>query len=839
MVKKIIKYLLITVFALVLFCTAAVIIIYIYYSDNIVQYAIKQINKNINVEVKIENASLDLFKNFPNASIRLRQVRIINHSPAIDTIATTSNVYLQFNLIELLHKKYILQGINLENGSINLIFDSNGKLNFNLFKEGDSTQTANGLQIMIHQIKLKDIKTLITTQENGKQFEIAIGKLVYNGNIETQKVEGSMTVKIDDFAYGTKAQNMTFRNLSLETEVNIAGNNLQMKGLLNFRKEKISFQLAKTANIYLISIDANNIDGKNFIDFMPRKIFQIIENPEFNVSGFASMNSENINTLFIKAKVEINDNKFFINKELNGIFSTEILYSGFPILNNYEFKSNAGKICIKESQLNFNGNLKHINAITNVAINGNGNFLLANFPATFDTTFSIKKPEGKLQVQYSLKYMHPLDSIFPINPGNWQYQLNGTAENVSFIVQKQYFDSLNFKATSANAVLSFNNLSGKWNGTSFDFEGNIGLNNPLSINGKLYLSFLNADTLLALLGSSQSSGNQIKLHLDTKLNALKYNNQEFKKLKALVNVDNKGIAIENFQAVGLKGSISELNFYQQNTETKDQIYRINANFSDISISNIFELFNNFNQNVLQSKQIEGKISGNGEIYMQSKNNKILTDKIVGNFNLSTKQIRMTDFAVLKDLMKYLNIKQPDDVRIQPFNAHVGILNNTFSIDPIDLHSSAIDFTVSGKHSFENEYLYHFKIYLSDVLKRQGSDVNNLPVTEKEDSSKKSVVYLLLSGKGSSYKISYDSDRAYQNFINSWQNEKKSMKSMLKSELGMFKNDTSIISKTENNEVGKNTGKPKVIFEEIQQDKTEKPKVKSQNKPKVEWKDDNN
>jgi hypothetical protein len=138
---------------------------------------------------------------------------------------------------------------------------------------------------------------------------------------------------------------------------------------------------------------------------------------------------------------------------------------------------------------------------------------------------------------------------------------------------------------------------------------------------------------------------------------------------------------------------------------------------------------------------------------------------------------------------------------------------------MDIESSAGDFSVSGSHSFDNNYEYHIKAYLSELL--SGKIIKNQNITEfgaiEEDGLGRTSLFLKITGTGNNIKVSYDLKAAASKIKQSLNREKSNLKTIFNEEYGWYKRDTAVKnepvpapkfkiewSETEQNELQKDT-----------------------------------
>ena len=116
MVKKILK---IVGIVLLLLIVAAFTVPYVF-KDQIKAKISQTINKSVDATVSFKEADLSMFKNFPNATIAIQKLAIINKAPFKgDTLVAMEELNLKMSLMELFNDEnepMNIQGISTKNG---------------------------------------------------------------------------------------------------------------------------------------------------------------------------------------------------------------------------------------------------------------------------------------------------------------------------------------------------------------------------------------------------------------------------------------------------------------------------------------------------------------------------------------------------------------------------------------------------------------------------------------------------------------------------------------------------------------------------------------------------
>jgi uncharacterized protein involved in outer membrane biogenesis len=140
MLKKILK---IVGIVLILLVVSLFAIPY-FFKDQIKAKIETSINEKVDAKVAFADADLSLFKNFPNASVRIDKLSIINKAPFEgDTLVSFEELNLKMSIKELFKgedEPINIDGISSKNGLINIIFNKDGIGNYDIALKDDKDQ---------------------------------------------------------------------------------------------------------------------------------------------------------------------------------------------------------------------------------------------------------------------------------------------------------------------------------------------------------------------------------------------------------------------------------------------------------------------------------------------------------------------------------------------------------------------------------------------------------------------------------------------------------------------------------------------------------------------------
>lgn len=158
---------------------------------------------------------------------------------------------------------------------------------------------------------------------------------------------------------------------------------------------------------------------------------------------------------------------------------------------------------------------------------------------------------------------------------------------------------------------------------------------------------------------------------------------------------------------------------------------------------------------------------------------------------------LINFEPVKQLSSFIELSELENISFAQLKNDFFIRNNSLYIPQMDVNSSAVDLSVNGNHSFDNNYEYHVKMRLSEILskKRKKIKSNNTEFGVVEDDGLgRTSILLKIKGSGEKVKVGYDIKAAGSEIKNNIKSERQTLKSILNQEYGWYKSDTTIRQK---------------------------------------------
>ncbi|MFW5916322.1 MAG: AsmA-like C-terminal region-containing protein, partial [Bacteroidota bacterium] len=240
---------------------------------------------------------------------------------------------------------------------------------------------------------------------------------------------------------------------------------------------------------------------------------------------------------------------------------------------------------------------------------------------------------------------------------------------------------------------------------------------------------------------------------------------------------------------------------------KDSYYLLDSRLymDNINIHNVFNTFRDFGQDYITRENINGFI--NGEVKLESELDKHLKFNKNSLYILSDFEINdgeLIDFEPLIQMSNFVNLSEIKHVTFSQLSNEITIEDRTIYIPEMDIHSSAFDISVSGYHSFDNDFSYQVNLLLSQVLSKRARQQNDFR-TEfgniQDDEVGRTKLFLKIHGTPEKYAIQYDKEGVKNKIREDLKKEKKELKAILNEEFGWFSKDSVMHSKESNDEGG--------------------------------------
>ncbi|MFM7724927.1 MAG: AsmA-like C-terminal region-containing protein [Bacteroidota bacterium] len=810
-------------FSLISLVAVITLLVYVF-QDRICNAVLNEVGKQFKEPVYFKSADVTFWSTFPNLAINLNEVKINDafpHEKSDGKLLTAERIRMVFNPWDLWKEDYHIRVVELKNGELNVKISKSGATNYNIIRPSSDT-SSNPLAVKISSFRTLNFAVNYLNASDEQNIRTSLEEMTFSGNMNDLKfalnAQGKFHVK--EIQSGAV---VLVKNKPVEVELS-----------MNIDAETGSITFPKT-QILIASIPLS-LGGIYTPDSM-----------DISLNAESLPLVEVVNKLSIEtAKKELEAYKGRGTVDFNLTLASNKNHPQTQIDCNFKVKNGHLKEPVKNthiSQLSLSGSY-HSNgtpqqdrlSLSNVhfvSIAGpfQGNIIVSNF----------LQP----RVKGSVKGGIDLGVVSKIYKNTYLDELNGLAKlNAEFDLQMDNEVTVNkvnghlnlrnvgFKAK--NDHRTFKNINGDFalkgsrveiqgatlvlNNSDVNLNGSFGnVYNYLSSKGNLMVdgAITSKNIFVEDLGKTtieeklDNEGKQFALPRNIEgtisLNAQKisYDNHRFEQIKGHLNIQKGRI---HFPSLSLRNGEADIYGNLSIDEDAPEHLLINAQLStrNLHFAPMFKEWNNFDQEVITAQQISGQALAEINFFAPF--------NLIGGIDLNQMKVS-AHLKVVDGALR--NVKALEEVasslktnsgklligkrNIDHFERNLrdisfNTLENTFTIQRgvltipnMRIESNAMNLELSGTHSFEQQIDYRIKFDFRELL-GEDRDADFGTVVDDGTGLK---VYLRMYGNLDNPTIEWDKSSRKQDIKQQFTQEKETVKSILKTEFGAFKADTTV------------------------------------------------
>ena len=273
------------------------------FKNTIKEKIMEKVNESVDAQISFTDFSLSLFKNFPDATVEVGGLKVINNAPFEgDTLAYVGNFSAKVNLKDILFKKdnepYKLLGFSIADAVVNIRMNEAGKGNFDIAKSTSETpeEEPSNVSLDLNEYSIENLR--FTFKDDSSKMSVIVDSLYHKGkgNFANQvlDLETTTSLKLSFASDGTAflRNNVVTLDAILGIDLNqqkytLKDNTLKLNNLeLNFDG---FVQLLDDGQLYDLSFKTPKTTFKNCLDLVPAAYTKSIEGVqttgEFTING--------------------------------------------------------------------------------------------------------------------------------------------------------------------------------------------------------------------------------------------------------------------------------------------------------------------------------------------------------------------------------------------------------------------------------------------------------------------------------------------------------------------------------------------------------------------------
>ena len=773
--KKILLWV-VLIFAIILIASIGIAVAF---EKQIGQQLISAINKELVHDIEVDNFELSLLKGFPYVSARLNNVAVPDKRKNLLLEAETMS--FNIGLLGLLRSNLNIGNVIIENGALFVEIDRKGQANFLITKESEEDQasmTGADFSLSLKEATLNNMELIYIDRQSKQEMKLFLQDASFTGEFDSQEFSLISDATIEsNFVELEGKRYLVGKHLGYDATIYVDLNNglyefqdvvltvdrndFDIKGTVQERSKGTDFDLVvhnKSGNLESVIqlmpeeyeyLEGFSSRGKFVFDILLKGRLNATETPavdfKFGLKDGSIQHDELGSSLkdvsfaasFTNGKSPSGKDAILEINNFKGYFNRELIESKLKVRN-----LNSPHI-----QLDLNGTLPVESIYQLMGIDyiedGDGEMELRNIHINGNyedmiRTSRIHKVYASGEIEFDDAAITINDEELMLDRGvvamkdnqlrAANIKLEGAGSEILFdgyftnVIPVLLADSINSK----DAELQFD---ARLKAKKMDLDRLL-----TAVNLKLEEEELVAKG--AIVDSLKEEQTEQREFITNFLNgtftvdvaAFNYNEVEGEYFKGELSFKNKEMSIVGAIEDMMDGSIDidGTTYFDETTSLK-----VNVICKDINANELFQQMEDFGQEVLSYKHLEGTLSTKMAISSKwDKTGDFSYDDLRVLADVTVKDGELNNFGMLEDFSSYVKVNDLRRIKFVDMRNWFEIKNQRIYIPVMLIQTNAMNMLLSGEHSFENRFDYNIKInagqVLSNKFKKHNPDLKPQP-----------------------------------------------------------------------------------------------------------------
>ncbi|MEO9533746.1 MAG: AsmA-like C-terminal region-containing protein [Crocinitomicaceae bacterium] len=829
-VLKICRKILFWIFFVCLFLLTTVTIILNVYEDDIKQYAIDELNEHLKTKVEVEDIELSIFHDFPSASIQFQKVFIPDAFPEIesdDTLFYAEDMFFNFNIMDIYSGNYEVKRISVHEGCLQMKTAENGERNYEILKEKESSSDDDKFSFMLDLLAVENFKYSYNNVASSQLFNLDFHEGLFSGNFSetTFDIEADADLKIQQLKSGSfnLVQNKESKldlNLTVET---LTKSYIFNKG--NLLIEEMPFDIHGRIDSTYLDLAIIG-DGIKIHDLANSLVDEKLEDVKsYEGEGIINFNAAIIGQSSATEMPSIMADFDIVNGSIiepkNDLQITDISFKG-----SYQNEQKGRKeeltltdLHLKLLQSYFSGSA----VITDfheplLSTKMDGDLDLARFHQFFNFN-NVEKLSGKVVFNFNgqVRFFDPeyRAERFEVLKSNGTFNLTNVAykSRSSDLAFTQIGGQIVLKdkdAATKNLIVKTGKSDLKMNGAMKNLIPFIEGSGSLGLIAAIESQNIDLDEFLGEPNKSKTGPlemfvlpDNLNLNVSLDVAKLKWENHNFQNISSKVLMSSRKVNMNQLRFDMLGGQIRG-NLSLNNLLDNGNVIEGKMHFNKVNVTSLFAEWDNFDQKSITSKHLSGNATGDIDFLLGfNPYFSIIEDKIFADCDVKISNGELNNLETMKSITDYMRsnkglnllLKKHIDsfeekllhLKFSDIENHITIQDRKITIPKMKIKTNAIDIDLAGWHDFDNQIDYHFSFRFRELKTR--AEETEFGIVE--DDGLGLLVYLRMFGDLDDPSYALDKENRKADIKEQLAEEKQDVKSMLKSEFGFFKKDSTV------------------------------------------------
>ena len=808
--KKIFKRALVVLLILVLLTAGLSVAITSLFGNKIGDRLVTAINEQIDSELVVEDFDFSLLRSFPNISANLRNVIIKDNQDAI--LIEAEKLAFNLGIIGLIRSKIDIKSVLLSKGNAYIKIDRRGKGNYDIFKETPdepAEDTSKTYEIAFDRAMLEDFGIQYANEASKQHVKLWIENSIFSGafgdnlfDLNTQVSFLSHSIIQDGQRYLSGIDGA----IEGAVQVDLENQKYELEDLI-FSLGKNSFDISgfieqKNEESYLdLTLENESGNLASLLQLLPKDqipgIEQISSSGNFAVNAsIKGLLAKNVQPS-IKANISLDRGKIntphlkkpFKDVTLSAVFSNGRRQNNATTF--FEIQKLEGYFGRKLLEGNFRyENLDNPNI--NLFVNG-----ILPMDAIYGAFGQERITNGSGEIELKDIVLKGLLKDIQ-NPNRFaRVESSGALqfEEASLTVRGEELTLDKGFLSLRDKLLKASDLSFKGAGSEIDFEGSAFNVIPvlfadeenskrveLEFDANLKAKSIDFDRLMAITAVDSSDASLTRTELDSMKTA------HVKKRETITNFlkgsFNAVIDEYNFNKIEGKTFTGKVEFINNemditgSTETMEGTIKIDGKvffeaapsmktkleFEKININQLFVQTENLGQDVLVADNIKGDLNAKAVIYANwTENGDFVEDKFRILAGVGMEDGQLKDFKLLQQFSSFVKIQDLMNIKFSNLQNFLEYRRKRLYLPVMFIQSNAMNLTISGEHTYDNEMRYNFKVNAGQILANKFKKFN--PELKPLKARKQGFfnLYYMIYGNADNYEIKSAKRRIKEDF----------------------------------------------------------------------------
>ncbi len=255
-----------------------------------------------------------------------------------------------------------------------------------------------------------------------------------------------------------------------------------------------------------------------------------------------------------------------------------------------------------------------------------------------------------------------------------------------------------------------------------------------------------------------------------RVNSFKYDSVYLENISTLFNITDSTYIADQLEFDAFQGHLNTSAKYDMKPNDRVVIEMRNS-ISKMNIKKLLADFNDFEEFYepsIRSRNLSGKLTSDFYAKVELIGDSLLKNDLRVRGDLQLEDGGVYDFEPATSLADYTNINELDNIQFRNINSQVFIMKSAIYVPETYISSTALDITAFGMQGFGEDYEYHLKMHLSDVLIGKSNKLlkeqkKKGDIADKDERGK--AFYLISYSKDGESKSGLDNKRKRSNMSN--------------------------------------------------------------------------